>query len=161
MRILHLVSDDKFIDSHIDKFDVDCFDNVFVYLKTNKTYKGKNTQKLKHVRPLSSNYWEYIRSSKDFDGLVTNGLGYYQSMFINELPRDLKVFWCFFGAEIYNNPKIWDEKELYAPETFNILKKNRLHFFLQKIYHLRFYIKYKKSLRKEIARAITRCDYFM
>jgi len=161
MKLLHLISDDKFIDSHIRKFSWEGFQNVFLYLKETSTYAGKNSHLITHIRPLSKSYNDYIDLSQEFDGIVTNGLGYYQSMFINRLPATSRIFWCFFGAEIYNNPKIWNSSDLYGPRTKRVLARNWGYFFLRSLYHLRFYFKYRTSMHSEIKKAIVRCDYFL
>lgn len=161
MKLLHLLSDDKFVDSHVVKFDFDGFENVFLYLKDKKTYQGSNDALLRHIKPLSEEYLRFVKETEGFDAVITNGLGYYQSLFINQLPSTIKIFWCFFGAEIYNNPRLWKKTDLYAPETLAAIKRNFGYFFLRKIYHLRFYFKHRKHLHIEIEKAISRCNYFV
>lgn len=162
MKILHLISDNKFIDSHIDRFKSSEFENTFVYLKGNNTYKGKYKDCIKHIRPNSDEYYKIIEHIKSFDIIFTNGLGYQQSVFINKLPKNCpKIFWCFFGAEIYNNPKIWKQKSLFAPETLKANQKNKGYKLFQKIYHLRFLFKGGKNIHGEIKKAILKSNYFV
>src|SRR5690554_919891 len=162
MEILHLMSDNKFIDSHIDRFKSSEFENTFVYLKGNSTYQGKYKDLIKHIKPKSDEYYKITENIGAFDTIFTNGLGYQQSVFINKLPKNCpKIFWCFFGAEIYNNPKIWKQKSLFAPETFKLIQKNKGYKLFQKIYHLRFLFKGGKNIHGEIKKAILKSNYFV
>src|SRR5690554_376012 len=133
MEILHLMSDNKFIDGHIDRFKSSEFENTFVYLKRNNTYQGKYKDCLKHIKPNSDEYYKIIENIGVFDTIFTNGLGYQQSVFINKLPKNCpKIFWRFFGAEVYNNPKIWKQKKIFAPETLKVNQQNKGYNLLQR-----------------------------
>lgn len=159
IKILHLISDDKFIDGHIDKFKSDDFNNTFLYLKEKNTYCGKYINWIKHINP--NGYYQIIENIKSFDIIFTNGIGYKQSVFLNSLPNDCpKIFWCFFGAEIYNNPKIWNQKKLYAPITQKKIQNKSLYRLFQKIYHFRFFLKNGNDIHSEIKNTISICDYF-
>ena len=162
MKILHIISDDKFIDTHIDKFKFIEFESTFVYLKENNTYKGKYAGLLQHIKPSSKEYVQINSNIMSFDAIFTNGLGYQQSVFINQLSSNHpKVFWCFFGAEIYNNPKIWSKEDLYSSETLKTVKKQKVKKIFQKLYHLRFIFKNGKNIHSEIRSAISKCSYFV
>lgn len=161
MKILHLISDDKFIDSHINRFNSAEFQNTFLYLKENSTYKGKNKESINYIKPFSEEYNSFIKESKLYDCIITNGLGYLQSVFINRLASSTKIFWCFFGTEIYSNPKIWRKEYLFSSETLKIISNNRLYFLTQKIYHLRFFFKNGRGIYAEAKKAISKCDYFV
>lgn len=165
IKILHLVSDDKFIDGHLGRYST-CL-NEIVYLKEEFTYTGKYKDSIKWVKPLSNEYELLIEQAVKYDIIIIYVLGHEKADFINKLDANAIIIWHFFGAEIYHNQKyIYD---LYSTSTLRLLNIDNLNAhkfylsYIDKKIRLLDWLKGKpkNNRKKMISKAIKRVDYFL
>ena len=162
IKALHLLSNSKFADIHIARFDDPSFDNRFVFLATDFQYTGPYLQCLEWVVPFSASYNELKQAAFDFDLVFVYNLDYIKSCFINGLPAHLLVFWHLYGTELYNNFEPF-RYSIYSDLTRKILKINRFTIWLARCKKALGSIKYKLLHKRadydEIRLAIKRVNY--
>ncbi len=165
LKILHVVSDDKFIDGQVGRY-LTC-ENHIVYLKEELTYKGKFKDSIIWVKPLSNDYDLLINQSSKYDIIIIYVLGHEKADFINKLNPNAIIIWHFFGAEIYHNQKyIYN---LYSTSTLRLLNIDNLKLHKLYISYINKKIKLldwfkgkrKNNRSKIIIKAIKRVDYFL
>lgn len=122
ISILHIVSDDKFIDKHFERFQESGYRNDFVYLKKVFSYKGLHKSDLKWVKPFTREFGQLIDSANAYDVVFVYYLDHYKSYVVNQLKPTTRVIWHFFGAEIYNNKKYPFKAQLFSTQTKALLK---------------------------------------
>lgn len=165
IKILHILNDDKFIDSHISNIQKGDFQNTFVYLKEELTYDGKFRQLIKHIKPYSKEYDDLIRNCSNYQILILYYLSKDKANIINRINgKKPVIIWSFYGGDLYSLPEF--KTELFSIETLKILNPAetksrhllmRLKNFLRPLYY---------KIRKEadpfagIRKAIYNIDYF-
>ncbi|EHO08782.1 hypothetical protein HMPREF9714_02153 [Myroides odoratimimus CCUG 12901] len=161
MKVLHILTDSKFINSHKKKFSNLIYENTYLFLLDSKEIINADKDVL-YINVNSSELKQYIQGCWNYDMIVTNGLSYYQALFINKLDKEFKnIYWSFFGTEVYSDNLFFARNSLLDSETYIYYKKNWLYRGLQSIYHLRFLFIGKRGYRKEIRNAMKRCGYFL
>lgn len=164
IRILHLVSDDKFIDKHIERFQDSGYQNDFAYLKNEFAYKGKNKALLKWIKPSSKEFEQLVADAGTYDIIFVYYLDYYKAYFLNKLEKRTITIWHFFGSEIYGNNKYPFKGQLFSQTTKGLFKVSRYQLLKEKAKSMLRYFKYRFRNRLtpagEINKAIGRLDYF-
>lgn len=167
MIILHLVQDEKFIDffSKLIASVSDCQHRYIVHVKD----PDKPFQHIHLAKPFRVVGDEYFYSEtmlKDLvscDVLVVHFLTEFGAKMIRKAPEYVKIVWSGWGADYYYLLSL-NEKYLFGPETFEILKKvdgrrvdkNPLTFFRIKLRPLRKrYVRWAKLMP-----AIKKVDFF-
>lgn len=145
MKIIHIVSDEKFINSAFWQFN-----EVFPKQNTFFLLVDDLNQNLKYVNN-KNNYLliekrlgqlEALAKDEALKGIVCfHGLDYHKSFLLNKLSSSSKIIWFVWGAEVYNNPKIVSQGDLYGFYTrttflgFSFIKilKNKFRQFFYRI----------------------------
>jgi hypothetical protein len=168
-KIIHIASDEKFINSAYWQFnEVFPNQNIFYLLVDN------TNQELKHVQ-LNSNFFLIKNDLKNLRKLVESllkegficfhGLNFHSSFLLNKLGDNCRIFWFLWGSEVYNNSELVEQKSLYGDFTFSyffkISKKEKFIEFLKNNIRQSYYklIFGTDSPQKLIYKAIKRVDY--
>ncbi|HEX9513597.1 MAG TPA: TDP-N-acetylfucosamine:lipid II N-acetylfucosaminyltransferase [Puia sp.] len=161
-KALHLFSDPKFADIHIDRFNDPSFENRFICLMADFQYEGSNLPLLEWVVPFSSAYDALQQNSSSFDLVFVYNLDYIKSCFINGLPKEVLVVWHLYGTEIYNNYEPF-RFSIYSDLTRNILHLNRLFRLKSRVKRVlsrgKYFLLNKKATYDEIHLAILRVNF--
>ncbi|SRX52622.1 TDP-N-acetylfucosamine:lipid II N-acetylfucosaminyltransferase [Aequorivita sp. CIP111184] len=109
MRILHITSDEKFINSIYWQFE-----NVFPGSNEFVVFLAKGVKEPKYVS-IENNLQIISENSKGlkfcldqiskFDLIIFHGLMYFQSMVFLKAKNPNKFIWFFWGGELYDNPR--------------------------------------------------------
>lgn len=110
MSILHIATDEKFVNSAIYLFEKafpQC--NFFRIVVPNENYELIHAKKTENMDFwYSDSYSNRLLKNQimGYNVIVFHNIDYFKSMIINELlsrEHDVKVFWMFWGGEVYNN----------------------------------------------------------
>src|SRR5690606_32435006 len=107
MKVVHILSDEKFIDKHINKYDKSGFENFYIYLRSNYAYTVAHTDKVIYIEPKSSSYFKLIDEIDHYDIVILYFLQRDKLKFIKDLGASkIIVIWSFYGAELYSLPQL-------------------------------------------------------
>lgn len=159
IKIIHILRDDKFVDSPVRFFEQDSrFDNEFVLVVNSPNYKYrliKNTEKVKLLYNKEMVKKELQRD--DYSAVFFYSLPSYH--LFRYIPDDKIVIWWAWGFDIYGSDRFIDVP-LYKPITEEYINKtqntisNRVKTLLK---HIPFVCNYRYGNKKL---AIRRVDYF-
>lgn len=168
-KIIHIASDEKFINSAYWQFnEVYPQQNIFYLLVDNIDDELKHVQlnedfiliekDLKKLRALTNKF-------ANNEIIIFHGLDYFRSFLMNNIQVDCKIIWILWGKEVYINPRIIAEKELYGKLTYssfiaNSVKKKLLIVFKNSFRQFYYQIKDKTDgPHLSIYKAIKKADY--
>jgi dTDP-N-acetylfucosamine:lipid II N-acetylfucosaminyltransferase len=165
MKILHISSDEKFINS--------------IYFQFNEVFKDqnrfliildKNVKCIKFVS-LNDDIETIIKNKKNLDICVNetknhditifHGLNYFQSQIILKAGNKNNFIWFFWGGELYDNAEALG-KSVIGKETLKIFhKKSYIENFKFIIRPLYYFLKYQTSIpERSIINAGKKIKYF-
>lgn len=159
IRIIHIVSDDKFIDGPLNNFDKDDrFENKAVMIIQKKNYQFKYIKNTERIKLLYTR--EMVKKElgrEDYDAVFFYSLTNYK--IFRHIPKNKIVIWWAWGFDIYG-PERFIDIPLFKPKTEDYLKsinysvaariKNTLKGFP-------FVLTIRDGSRKSVLR---RLDYF-
>lgn len=168
-KIIHICSDEKFIQSAYLQFEEVCpKNNLFFlivddisadlkYVETNENFilVKNNIKELKNLYKLYSN-------SRI---ICFHGLDYYRSIVLNNTPQNFVKIWFVWGFEFYNNTSFFNQNEIIGHDTFKkFIKTNSFKNQVLKMKDVfrSSYYKIKKGTKSpdlEIKNAINKSDY--
>ena len=128
LRIIHIVTDDKFIDGAITLFDSDDrVDNKYVVIGNETSFKYIKSDKVVFI---SVN--DAIDVINSFDVVILHSLPAIPLRLIEHIDKRVKVVWFAWGYDIYEDPYNFIPISLYGPRTKRYLLpgiiKDRLFF---------------------------------
>lgn len=151
IKILHIHTDPKFLHS-IEKFQNKLFDNTMLIIgeKDNTNTRYHNTATFFNKN--KDNIENIAKFTTNFDLIVFVDLTAYNKKILMKLPKKVKVFWHFFGHELYNKRLdliLTNSTIKYAKKDYKIFLKtggikayyNFLKHKYSVIYHLCRYSK--------------------
>lgn len=160
LKILHIIHDEKFIDWFLDKFSDDKFLNKKVLLNKNISYKGKHLQNIHHIIPFSPSYFALIKEANEFDIIFFYNLEYWKAYIANRvLNSKVLLIWNFFGTELYND-HFFPNKSLYGSLTRQNIRVDKSIGIKKYLRPIKYFLKGRLTPEKEVAKAITRVNYF-
>lgn len=128
MKILHVLSEAKFVDLHVAKFKQSGFIDKFVYLNAEFDYNGLNSNLLDYYPTTDSGYSDLISIFDDYNLIILYYLNLDKLLLLSRLQAPYpKIIWSFYGAELYGLPTInsqflskWTKRYLYksSPQAF-------------------------------------------
>jgi hypothetical protein len=125
MIFLHLVDDEKFIDSTIKLFEI-CNPGKNIYLVgiPNSEYKLKyiKTENVCAEVKDSPAYSKYIFSLRKDDVLLVHYLDYSKAKTLAYVPKNVRIAWLAYGSEFYNSS--FYKGKLYYKHTSKIVGKD-------------------------------------
>lgn len=166
--LLHLVTDDKFIDAMINSFET-------VYPNKNKFLVGVNSYeyKLKYINQKdkvfiapygSKEYYNFIGDITEYDAVILHYLDIPKLKIVQDAPDRVKFVWNSWGADIYNRLPIWRYK-LYGKQTerlvARILSSNIWEYYLRISISFRLLQNIRAELKlKQIRKILHKITYF-
>jgi len=117
-KVIHIVTDDKFIESAFLQFNRILPDSNIFYLLVDEF-----DQELRYINDRSNfiqikkeiKYLERFSFTDDSrDVFCFHGLDFYRSYILNNLPLGNKVVWFLWGSEVYSNHIITNQFSLYG-----------------------------------------------
>lgn len=154
MRILHCVTDDKFIDGAISLFESDKrYHNEYVLFSDLEVAEFQYI-KSASVSKLSTS--QFLYKCKEFNVIVLHSLYCIPVALISKIPMGIKVIWYAWGWDLYDGQKPLIPLKLYRAQTESVRKT----LYIQNIL-IRCYSIYKACIMyKDKLKAIKRVDYF-
>lgn len=142
MKILHITTDEKFINSIYWQFEQ-------VFNRQNKVIVSidNNAIPIKHIT-LNSNVKTIIKDKKGLayclvkasenDLVIFHGLSYFQSQIVLESKNTDKFVWFFWGGEFYDNPKALQNEILGSKTKAQFMKTSlskKIKNFLRPVFY--------------------------
>jgi len=160
--ILHLVSDEKFIDNAIWQFESVLPDNnVYVALMQNKTNELKyikNTKKVKRIIIESNEYFNLINEFNKYNAVILHNLDYDKARLVNKSSKEIIFYWIVWGMELYSINRL--KKSLLQKKTVKYFINNRvLYGFKNKFRSVKYFFKGKPPIESTLIKAFSRVDY--
>jgi len=156
MKIYHIFNDKKFI-SDVNSFENELVANTIILIGDFKN-DTKNNQFNRNFNSLKV----ITNFCKDADIVVLHQLDSFKTALANSLPKNVKVFWRFYGTEIYSR----HQANFLSKRTKIVLSKNKTPFF-SRVYNS-FNYKISKFIEEKIynynfnfQKALTRIDLFL
>ncbi len=163
IRILHLLSNDKFIDVHIRRFLKSDFENTSIYLQKAFTYQGEYRDLLQWVIPFSHQFYSIPDLATGYDFVFLYQLDYEKAFLVNRFNIKTVLIWHFYGTEIYNQDRAF-RYSIFSSKTKSLLHLKKSDILLDKTIRLLSRIKYKMFGRiptyDEVIIAMKRINYF-
>lgn len=167
-RIIHIASDEKFINSAHWQFNHIYPDqNIFYLLVDNVDIPLRHVTKQKDMVLISNTIANLKNLSSKFDEanlICFHGLSYYSSIVLNNTSSKYKILWFLWGTEIHSNPVFFLKNQILGPATSKLYFKgsdSSLKTIIKNSFRNSFYkLKNRTSSPfKEIAEAIKKTDY--
>jgi dTDP-N-acetylfucosamine:lipid II N-acetylfucosaminyltransferase len=162
--ILHLASDEKFVEGIIEFFEI-------IYPDKNKYLIGvnnwnvkliylKSLSKVQIIKYRSRECQKIIRNISQYEAVIVHYLDNQKAEIIRKAPDDVKFVWMIWGGDAY---RLFDYK-LYDEVTLEILSKfqrgGRLKRKIEEMLYFNYFLNKKKKIRQNnIYRAISRIKY--
>lgn len=163
MKLLHIISDIKFIDLIIEKYVVTAYYNEFIYLKNHAIYGGKYPQMVLEVEPFSEDFYNLKDALIKFDIVFFYNLDSVKAYLVNKFLADTNaiLIWNFFGTEIYSNVKYSFHKQNFSAKTKELLQPREVWEKFKRILRfLKYSLKGRLTPNNEVEKAINRINYF-
>ena len=169
MKIIHIASDEKFINSAYSQFEeIYPGENLFYLLVKETSAPLKYVEKKERMVVVTNDMATLKKLPAKFSGadlICFHGLSYYSSIVLNRTPLEHKVLWILWGMEVHNNPLLFPQRRNIGEETYRAYVKKS---YLEKLKYLvknRFRgILYRirnqtASPNAEVVKAIQRANY--
>ncbi len=159
-RILHIASDDKYMNTAIKQFnEIDFVDNEFAIIKMKKEKKCltfiSKFDNVIIVNLFSSKYNKLIEEIPSYDVIIFHSVNKEKILLLKHIPAGITIVWMFIGWDGYQ----FIDKELISFQTKKILIENSLKNRIQKMIPLVIKTLLKKNKLKHIKSLIMRSDY--
>lgn len=163
MKVLHFVSDDKFVNGAISFLDeIGFLENMFYTLSDKDVYNYISLERIQKVS--EAQVMELISDSQSCDVIVIHGLLSLPCRYILKINEKIKVVWFSLGYDVYNN----SYPEFPLIRVKDIVKPHTLDFTNKFIYYSKWFVKecvmktlrLKNEDRRSFIPAINRIDYF-
>lgn len=162
--IVHIATDEKFIDAAYDIFELAYpHKNQFLILSNqgSSDIRYLSEDKIYYFIDLATDFIKEVEEfSKEACLIVFHGMTYHQALLVKEIKKkNKKYLWTVFGAEVYNNEKIFRYgsvgKKTYKEFVFNFKKWAKDVF--RPYYYL--IVKAKDEPKKVILDSFPKMDY--
>src|SRR5690554_4663695 len=162
MKIAHILSDEKFIDRHINKFERSDFHNFYFYLKKSYKYQGNYPHKLLYIQPDLPAYKELVEKIEDYDLVIFYFLQRDKIAFLKDIQASKVVIaWSFYGAELYSLPLL--KYSMLSDTTLKTLNWDFLNLgkLEDRLRSIVYFFKNKPTDYQLIKQSIPRINYFL
>jgi dTDP-N-acetylfucosamine:lipid II N-acetylfucosaminyltransferase len=168
-KFIHIVSDEKFINSAYIQFDsVFPKKNVFYLLVDNFEVNLKHVhfnENFTTVKQDLSDLKVLANSFQNNELVIFHGFDYYKSFVFKNLPKSCTTVWMVWGAEVYNNTEVFRSETLYGPSTWSTFfddshSSRYLEVIKSTLRRLFYFVKNQTEVPdKLILNAISNVDY--
>lgn len=157
---LHITHDDKFIDDFIAntrKYS-DIKQNIFLIYTIGEATKLKfvKSPNVVTIDLFSHDFINEITDFKNYDKIFIHYLSDELVPFIQLIPKKIKVYWIFWGADAFNMSAF--QKYTFSQKTKEIIQPSQLNFIQNLKRIKRNFHKYKAERNK--IKSIKRINYF-
>ena len=124
--ILHLMTDEKFTDYTIEQFGTPEMQSEFVVVPSNNAmHLVKHIDRCTIISQYSPVFKELLSRLGQYSGIILHGLfwGRWQQPILENVPKNVKVAWMFWGGEIYSRADQYDEFLAPITKTLNDIHK--------------------------------------
>lgn len=170
MKIIHIASDQKFINSAYFQFEaIYPGENIFYLLVEDPAKPLQFVQKHEHMILVKQGVEESKKLPEKFGNaslIFFHGLDYSSSIILNRTPEKYKKIWILWGMEIYSNPYLFKSKNILGSKTLQIFNKDkgkkRLDTILKNILRNVFFkLKYQtQKPHQEILSAMKNAEFW-
>lgn len=164
MKVVHFVTDDKFIDSVIEMFEsIPWINNSYYWVTARESSTYVQTSIVKTIK--EKDIAAKLLCEEFSDVVVLHSLGSLPNDIIVKINEKIRVMWFSWGGDLYSN--IWPEHKLIKIE--NRIKDsyaNGLYNLYRGLYATKHFIKYAfegkifRNHRKIFRDAVKRIDYY-
>lgn len=157
---LHITHDDKFIDDFIAntrKYS-DIKQNIFLIYTIGEATKLKfvKSPNVVTIDLFSHDFINEITDFKNYDKIFIHYLSDELVPFIQLIPKKIKVYWIFWGADAFNMSAF--QKSTFSKKTYKIIRPFQLNIIeIFKKIKSNFY---KYRFERDKIKSIKRIDYF-
>lgn len=164
MKVIHFITDDKFLDSAIELFeDIEELDNRYINIIFDKDEPFQYITSDQVERKQISDIYEMITNPDLCDVIVLHNLASLPCQLIKEVNAKIKVVWFSWGFDIYQNKKpqfpLIPLKHQIKPKTISLRYRLRLLNEGRRTYFKRLKVKDSHG-RQDFIDAIHRIDYY-
>lgn len=150
-KIIHIATDEKFIDSANFLFE-QAFPGVndFYIIVDDEEKKTKYVTLKENVKLVNSdinNLNTFINQLKGETIVIFHSMFYVNSYVTNRLDKDVKIFWFLFGAEFYGNQKLFKSSEFLGALTRKIFEKDTNYSWIKEVIKKNFRNFYYKTFK--------------
>lgn len=165
MKILHVATDEKFIDSISWQFDrLDNTKNWFILLldSINEPIKYVTCKENFKIVPKDKKGLLFcIKEIEKHDIIIFHGLNYFQSQIVLKSNEKSKLLWFFWGGEFYDNPKFQKFNPLGTKTQELFINPTLKDKFKKAIRPSFYYLKNKTKIPEQsVLDAAKKIDYF-
>lgn len=161
--ILHLTSDNKFINYSIDHFEsASSGNNIFLVDVPHENYLVRYVKEAENIivaTTKSNKYKEVIKNIENYDFVVLHYLNGERIKLINTAPKNTIFAWISWGADLYDLDR---SMRFFMPETAKLIKSSQLLYsfrtLLENVYNSVRYLCPKPIQRR---RAILKISYHL
>jgi len=159
-RVIHLFTDEKFVDKFAKKYANSDFQNKFVFLGKAGKYKGGLDRLAEFIAIDSAEYNDLPRRIEaDYDILIVYNLCSIKSYLISQISSDrLTIVWNFFGTEIYSLPGL--RRKFLSGPTIKLLKGDINFRFKLLVKNILSALRIRPSQHGLFLRAVKRVNHF-
>lgn len=165
MKYLHICNDAHFIDFAIDQFErFNAGNNTFLICLAPGVSHVKHIRHLQNIIRIEQGAAELVRlvNDTDYDVLVIHFLDLYKCDLILRAPKDKKILWLAWGADIYQTG--FYHKDLFLPATIKAIDTiNRENDFIRQAKNIfrnsYYYLRGKTPAKVKFKNAIRRVDF--
>lgn len=163
MKALHILSDEKFIDKHIARYENSALDSRYIYLNGVNKYHGTFTEKVEFVNHNDEDEIKILSNSANkFDLIFVYFLNHSKVKFVNYLnSKKPIIIWFFFGAEVYSSPEI--KSRVLSLRTKEVLRPSiisKIKVFSKDLFRIvKYGLKGRATPRSAFKKAVQRVDY--
>lgn len=157
LRIIHCITDEKFVDCIIATFDFlqDRSISRYVHITNNANQQFRYLHKFEGVEYVNISQFLSVLYSGDCDIVFLHNLQSMPLKFISKIPKAVKVVWLSWGFDIYGHMgsrPLVPIPNLLQPETRKLLWDKQL---ISKLKNL-----YKITRNRQLKKAVARVDYY-
>src|ERR1043166_3988111 len=122
---LHLTHDNVFIDYIINSGNTLGLDGNRYLIHTLDGHEPKlvKSRGIHFAKYDSPDFWKVIGDIRQYDRLYIHFMHGITSDFVNRMPADLKIIWCFWGGDGLELPNML--QDVYQPKSFRYFKRTQ------------------------------------
>ncbi|MDY0142790.1 MAG: hypothetical protein RBR97_12950 [Bacteroidales bacterium] len=150
-KSIHIHTDYKFI-HNTNLFEGESFTNDILIIQNNQPYKGKLSENITLINEKDCDIINIVKICRSYNFVVLYDLDSIKCRIANALPKDVIIFWRFFGYELYSRKRF----DYLGTDTLKQINKNYnifQHFYNNHIIPILSYpIRQKRSFYKAVKR---------
>ena len=148
-KIVHLLNSKSFLPWIKESFDDNQFDNTFILLDLKNKNLDKEEDGTRHLSIDETGKEKLLNEVNASDVAIHYFLDYTKSEIILKSDTSVKHYWCFFGADIYQQLNVF-KANLYQEKTKKWLKFNLMYRFRLELRAIKYKLFKRKATPKQV-----------